>query len=93
MQEAERARAELVRAIEELGFPEEFGYVLAEELRGAHSMQRMTKYLRSAKPERPEEIADEMLAIVQMRDAWVERKVSEHAEATMTRFYNRDRGE
>lgn len=84
---------ELVAAIEALGYPEEFGWVLAGELRGESSIRRMTSYLRSANPQSPEEIADEMLAICEQRDRWIERKQSEWAESRLTEFYNRDREE
>jgi len=87
----EAARAELVAAIEELGYPEEFGEVIARELGGEKSMRRMTAYLRGANPQSPEEIADEMLAILEQRRRWVEQKVSEHANASITAFYNRPR--
>ena len=87
----EAAREELVAAIEELGYPGEFGEVIAHELGGEHSMRRMIGYLRGAHPHSPEEIADEMLAILQLRHRWVEQKVSEHANASMTAFYNRER--
>ena len=42
-------------------------------------------------PHSPEEIADEMLAILQMRERYVEQKISEHANASITAFYNRER--
>jgi hypothetical protein len=87
----EDAREQLVDAILQLGYPAEFGVVLAEELRSEQAMRRMASYLRQAQPQSPEEIADEMLAIVAQRDSWVERKISEHAQASVTAFYNRDR--
>lgn len=87
----EDARTQLVDAILQLGYPAEFGVVLAEELRSEQAMRRMASYLRQAQPQSPEEIADEMLAIVAQRDSWVERKISEHAQASVTAFYNRDR--
>ena len=89
----EAARADLVTAIEELGYPGEFGEVIASQLGGERSMRRMTAYLRGADPRSPEEIADEMLAIIQVRDAWVEQKIGERANASITAFYNRDREE
>ena len=85
------ARRELIRAITELGYPAEFGVVLADELGGEKSLRRMTSYLRGAQPGSPEEIADEMLAIVDQRRSWVERKVSERANSSITSFYNRPR--
>lgn len=87
----ERARRDLVAAIEELGYPGEFGEVIAHELGGEKSMRRMTSYLRGAQPRSPEEIADEMLAILQQRSSWVEQKMSERANASITAFYNRER--
>ena len=85
----ERAYQELVAAVLDQGYPEEFAVVLAGELRGEKSMRRLASYLRQAGQLSPEQIADEMLAIVAQRDAWVEQKVSEHANASITAFYNR----
>ena len=34
-----------------------------------------------------------MLAILQLRHTWVEQKISEHANASITAFYNRERDE
>lgn len=82
---------ELLRAVAELGYPEEFGVVLAGELRSDNAMSRMASYLRQAQPQSPEEIADEMLAICSQRDAWVERKKSQWAESRVNEFYNRPR--
>ena len=89
----QEAREQLIDAIEQLGYPGEFGEVIAQELGGEKSMRRMTAYLRGANPHSPEEIADEMLAILQLRHTWVEQKESEHANASITAFYNREREE
>ncbi len=80
---------QVVRATEGLGYPEEFGHVIAGELRTEKAQARMAAYLRQANPRSPEEIADEMLAIIQDRDRWVERKKSEYYEAKVTEWYNR----
>lgn len=85
----EHARQQLISAIEELGYPEEFGEVLAHELGGEASMRRMASYLRQAQPTTPEEIADEMLAILTQRQSWVRQKMSQRANDTVTAFYNR----
>ena len=89
MDARERARQELIETIVGLGHPQEFGVLIADELRTEKAMGRMTAYLRNARPTQLETIADEMLAIIAERDMWVERKISEHANATITRFYNR----
>ena len=91
MDARDQAREELLRAIVDLGYPVEFGAVVAAELRGEKSMSRMAGYLRSAKPASMEDIADEMLAIAAERDRWIDRKTSEHANASITEFYNRPR--
>ena len=87
----ERAYQELEDAVVDLGYPEEFAQVLAHELGGEKSMRRMASYIRQAQPTSPEQIADEMLAIVSQPHTWVEHKISEHANATSTALYNRPR--
>ncbi|MDO4796814.1 MAG: hypothetical protein Q4A01_02210 [Coriobacteriales bacterium] len=89
----DQAYQSLIDAIVRLGYPQEFGVVLAQELRTDNAMERMTAYLRSARPSSPEEIADELLAICSMRDRWIEQMISEHAGASLTAFYNRPREE
>lgn len=89
MDARERARQKLIETVVGLGHPQEFGVLIADELRTEKAMGRMTAYLRNARPTQLETIADEMLAIIAERDMWVERKISEHANATITRFYNR----
>lgn len=87
----ERAYQELEDVVVELGYPEEFAQVLAHELGGEKSMRRMASYIRQAQPTSPEQIADEMLAIVAQRQSWVEHKISERANDSITAFYNRPR--
>ena len=68
----------LVRTISSMGYPEEFGYVIAENLRTEKMITRMTAYLRKAKPTSAEEIADEMLAIMEQREQWINKKKAEY---------------
>lgn len=70
----------VVEAITDLGYPGEFGAVIAKSLGSVSTMDRMAGYLRRMRPTSAEEIADEMLAIVADRDRWVEKKQNE--------FYN-----
>ncbi|MDD5922852.1 MAG: hypothetical protein PUC44_06715 [Eubacteriales bacterium] len=74
----ERLAEKLTECVRRLGYPSEFGTVLAESLGTESTLLRMIRYLRSAKPNSEEEIADEMLAICAERDAWMERKMSEY---------------
>lgn len=77
----ERALDELIRVIQELGYPREFGALIGSGLGTENAMDRMVAYLRSARPGSAEEIADEMLAIRSDLDRWQEKKINE--------FYNR----
>lgn len=83
-----RARAELERAVVGLGLPAELAGVLARELRGEGSLRRMSAYLREVRPNRMEDIADELLAITFECDVWSERKASEESNH---RFYEMQR--
>lgn len=81
---------DLLAAVVDVGYPAELGLVLADELRGEKSMRRMAAYLRAARPRSMEEIADEMIAIVEQRDSWVRKKMSERAQGSFNEFLNCD---
>ena len=72
---------ELVRVVEQLGFPAELGEAIAKHLGSPRAMQRMISYLDYVKPKSEELIVDEMLAIRSEIDAWREKKASEEANA------------
>lgn len=91
MSKSTTTREELIDCITACGYPREFGELVAQELGGEWSMRRMIGYLRGAKPTTMEQIADEMLAILEHRHAIVEKKMSEKAQNTVSQFYNRDR--
>ena len=61
MDERTRIYHELIKAIVRMGYPEEFGRLVADNLRTEKTMSRMLGYLRQARPTSAEEIADEML--------------------------------
>ncbi len=75
------AKDELVRTIVDIGFPEEFGLEIAKGLGAPKAIRRVTSYLRSARPNDPETIVDEMLAIRSEIDSWHDKKRSEEANA------------
>ena len=70
MNERDKICQELVETIVRMGYPESLGKSIAENLR----------YLRHAKPKSAEEIADEMLAIMDDRERWIQKKSAQ--------FYN-----
>ncbi len=71
-------RETLIDTIVRMGYPEEFGAAIADSLGSEKTMTRMTRYLHSAKPKSAEEIADEMLAILDDRDRWIKKKTTEY---------------
>ena len=75
------AYRELIGTIVRMGYPEEFGKLIARNLGSEKTMRRMTAYLHSAKPRSAEEIADEMLAIMSDRERWIRKKKAEEPNA------------
>ena len=82
------AYRELIEAIVHMGYPEEFGKIIAKNLGSEKTMRRMTAYLYSAKPRSAEEIADEMLAIMSDRERWIAKKEAEEANARYNEILN-----
>ena len=80
------AKADLCREVRSLGFPVEFGDLLAKELGSPRAISRMTAYLRRTKPHSVEMIVDEMLAISAEVQTWRERKESQEAQASYTAY-------
>ena len=78
MNQRQRIRQELVEVIVRMGYPEEFGMAIADSLGTEMTMNRMIRYLDHARPRSAEEIADEMLAIVDDRDRWAKKKANEY---------------
>ena len=82
------AYRELLETIVHMGYPEEFGKVIARNLGSENTMRRMTVYLHSVKPRSAEEIADEMLAIMSDRERWIAKKEAEAANARYNEILN-----
>ena len=76
------ARDCLVRAVTGLGFSEELALLMARELKSPRAMDRMTSYIRQARPSSEEMLVDEMLAIVSEIEAWRAKKDSLRAQAS-----------
>ena len=82
------AYRDLIETIVHMGYPEEFGKVIAKNLGSEKTMRRMTAYLHAAKPRSAEEIADEMLAIMSDRERWIAKKEAEKANARYNEILN-----
>ncbi len=80
-----RSRDALVSAVTGLGFSAELADLLARELGSPRAIDRMTGYVRQARPRTEEMLVDEMLAIKSEIDAWRERKESREAQERCTR--------
>jgi len=86
----DRTRRRLIEAIEELGHPKELGELVARNLGSERAMQRMTGYVVQVKPRRAEDIADEMLAIMEDVQAWKKKKMAEEANAAYNEYLASD---
>ena len=76
------SRDNLIRAVTTLGFSLELGNLLARELGSPKAIDRMTSYVRQAKPHSEEMLVDEMLAIKAEIETWRERKEAMKAQAS-----------
>ena len=74
------AKNRLIKAVSSLGFPPEFGEVMARQLGSPKAIDRMTSYVYQAKPRTEEMLVDEMLAICTEINAWREKKESQMAQ-------------
>lgn len=83
-----RTKDELVRTVEQLGFPAQLGEAVAKHLGSPKAMERMIAYLENVKPRREDLLVDEMLSIRSEMDAWREKKASEEANARYNEILN-----
>ena len=74
------AKDRLVKAVSSLGFPREFGLVMARQLGSPKAIDRMTSYVYQARPRTEEMLVDEMLAMCEEISAWREKKASREAQ-------------
>lgn len=83
------AYRELIEAVVARGYPEQFGKDIAKNLGSEKTMRRMTSYLYMANPRSAEEIADEMLAIMDDRERWAKKKEAEYYNSRYNDLLNR----
>lgn len=80
MTQLERLKNELITLTVRRGYPAELGALMADELGTESTVKRMITYLTHTRPERAEDMVDEMLAIRSDRDFWMDKKRSEYAQ-------------
>lgn len=93
MDERLRLKSILVRMVRELGHPEQLGVLVAENLRTENAMKRMIGYLCHAQGLGAEDIADEMLAIMEERERFIRKKTSEYYNSKLNELVNSELGE
>lgn len=81
---------ELLDTAAAMGLPEEVGKMIANNLRSEIGIRRMISYLRNAQPKSMVEIADEMVAIMDDRAAWLRKKQAQESNSRMTEWLNSD---
>ena len=66
-----------------LGFSAELAELMARQLGPPKAIDRMTAFVRQARPGTEELLVDEMLAIRAEIDAWREKKAGQEAQITI----------
>ena len=77
-----QAKERLVTAVTGLGYSAELAELMARELGSPKAIDRMTSYIRQARPRTEEMLVDEMLAIKEEIDTWRRKKEAEAAQAS-----------
>ena len=77
-----QARDRLVAAVTGIGFSAELAELIACELGSPKAIDRMTSYIRQARPRTEEMLVDEMLAIKGEIETWRAKKEAEEAQAS-----------
>ena len=79
---------ELYKVLLDRGYPKEFCAEIAyKNMNTDYTATRMLGYLYRVTNPRIEDLVDEMLAILSDRDAIIQKKEMEHAQAVITEIY------
>lgn len=81
---------ELLRVLNDYGIPAEVSKMIAGNLRSERSLRRMTSYIRNGRPRTMEDIADEMLAIMEDNERWKQKRQFEESNARYNEWLNSD---
>ena len=76
-----QARDRLVAVVTDIGFSAELAELMARQLKSPKAIDRMTSYVRQARPRTEEMLVDEMLAICAEIETWRQKKESQEAQA------------
>ena len=68
------------------GYPEEFSRLICAEMSTDFTAERMMSYVSGPK-KRLEDVADEMVAIMDLRDRLINKHITEHANRSINELY------
>ena len=68
------------------GYPEQFSKLICMEMNTDFTAERMMYYV-SGEMKRLEDVADEMVAIIELRDRLINKHIKEHANAKINDLY------
>lgn len=68
------------------GYPEEFSRLVCAEMSTDFTAEKMMSYV-SGNKKRLEDVADEMIAIKELRDRLVSKHITEHANRSINELY------
>ena len=80
----------LISIIEKRGIPKELGIMMADTLKSEKAINRLIAYILQYEDAKPEDIADEMLAIQADVEKWKDKKINEYYNCEYTKWLNRD---
>ena len=69
------------------GYPAGFASIVAEQMHTEYTSERMIRYISRCPLLPPQEVADEMLAILADRDGLVRKHISQHAQSKVNEMY------
>lgn len=87
---AANPKEKLISVVKSFGFPEELGALAADTLKSEKAINRMIAYILEFKPNRAEDIADEMLAIQADMQKWKDKKIAEYYNEKYNEWLNGD---
>ena len=68
------------------GYPEEFSRLICSEMNTGFTAERMMYYVSGSK-KRLEDVADEVVAIKELRDRLINKHITEHANRSINDLY------
>ena len=81
-------REKLIEILKKRGYPAEFGLMIADTLKSDKAINRMIAYILEFDPKRPEDIADELLAIQADIEKWQKKKTAEYYNSKYNQLLN-----